>query len=67
MNKTEKLSQPVCEESSYLSNHQIQDILEDMGMLEEDGTCPYYAEEIFRAGVEWAIKNKQNIKQTKDE
>lgn len=39
-----------------LSNHQIQDILKDMDMLEEDGIYPYYAEEIFRAGIEYVIK-----------
>ena len=37
-----------------LSNHQAQDILEELGMLEND-TCPYTAEEIFKAGMEYAI------------
>ena len=37
-----------------LSNHQAQDILEELGML-EDGYCPYTAEEIFKAGMEYAI------------
>ena len=37
-----------------LSNHQVQDILEELGML-ENGNCPYTAEEIFKAGIEYAI------------
>ena len=37
-----------------LSNHQVQDILEELGML-ENGNCPYTAEEIFKAGMEYAI------------
>ena len=37
-----------------LSNHQVQDILDDMGMIDENGNCPYTAEEIFKAGVEYA-------------
>ena len=40
--------------SLNLSNHQIQDILEELGML-EDGNCPYTAEELFREGAEYAI------------
>ena len=39
-----------------LSNHQVQDILDDMGMIDENGNCPYTAEEIFKAGVEYAEK-----------
>ena len=39
-----------------LSNHQVQDILDDMGMIDENGNCPYTAEEIFKAGVEYAKK-----------
>ena len=39
-----------------LSNHQVQDILDDMGMIDENGNCPYTAEEIFKAGVEFAIE-----------
>lgn len=39
-----------------LSNHQVQDILDDMGMIDENGNCPYTAEEIFKAGVEYAMK-----------
>lgn len=38
---------------SEIGNNQIQDILEDMGMLDENGNCPYTAEEIFRAGMEY--------------
>lgn len=50
-----------------LSNCQIQDILEEFGML-ENGNCPYTAEEIFKAGIEYAInkgfKNyKTNLKE----
>ena len=26
-----------------------------MGMLDENGNCPYTAEEIFKAGMEYAI------------
>ena len=39
-----------------LSNHQVQDILDDMGMIDENGNCPYTAEEIFKAGVEYCKK-----------
>jgi hypothetical protein len=38
-----------------LSNHQVQDILSDMGMIDDNGTCPYTAEEIFKAGIEYAF------------
>ena len=38
-----------------LSNHQVQDILDDMGMIDENGNCPYTAEEIFKAGIEYAV------------
>lgn len=37
-----------------LSNHQVQDILDDMGMIDENGNCLYTAEEIFKVGVEYA-------------
>ena len=30
---------------SELGNNQTQDILEDMGMLDENGRCPYTAED----------------------
>ena len=39
-----------------LSNNKVQDILEEMGMLDENGYCPYTAEETFKAGVEWTFK-----------
>ena len=39
-----------------LSNNKIQDILEEMNMLDENGYCPHTAEEIFRAGVEWTFE-----------
>ena len=35
-----------------LSNHEVQDILEDMNMIDDNGNCPYTAEEIFKAGIE---------------
>jgi hypothetical protein len=40
---------------SELGNNQTQDILEDIGMIDENGNCPYTAEEIFKAGMEYAI------------
>ena len=40
---------------SEIGNHQIQDILDDMGMIDEHGYCSYTAEEIFRAGMEYAF------------
>ena len=39
-----------------LSNHQVQDILDDMCMIDENGNCPYTTEEISKAGVEYAKK-----------
>lgn len=38
-----------------LSNHQVQDILDNMGMIDDNGTCPYTAEEIFKACIEYAF------------
>lgn len=40
---------------SELGNNQVQDILDDMDMLDENGRCPYTAEEIFKAGMEYAF------------
>lgn len=40
-----------------LSNHEVQDILEDMNMIDDNGNCPYTAEEIFKAGIEYALDN----------
>ena len=37
-----------------LGNNQVQAILEDMGMLDDNGQCPHTAEEIFKAGMEYA-------------
>lgn len=37
-----------------LGNNQVQDILEDMGILDDNGQCPHTAEEIFKAGMEYA-------------
>ena len=48
------------EYSFELSNHEVQDILEDMDMLDDNGNCPYTAEEIFRAGVEYAFNVSLN-------
>lgn len=45
---------------SELTNHKIQDILDDLGMIDENGNCPYTAEEIFRAGVEYAFNISLN-------
>lgn len=39
-----------------LSNHEVQDILDDMNMIDDNGNCPYTAEEIFNAGIEYAFK-----------
>lgn len=39
-----------------LSNHQVQDILEELGMIDEDDHCNYTAEELFKAGMEYAIE-----------
>ena len=43
-----------------LSNHEVQDILEDMNMIDNNGNCPYTAEEIFNAGVEYAFNISLN-------
>ena len=40
---------------SELGNNQTQDILEDMDMLDENGRCPFTAEEIFKTGMEYAF------------
>lgn len=37
-----------------ISNHKIQDILDDLGMLDDNGYCPYTSEELFRTGMEFA-------------
>ncbi len=39
-----------------LGNNQVQSILEDMGMIDENGQCPHTVEEIFKAGVEWSLQ-----------
>lgn len=41
---------------SELGNNQVQDILEEIGMLDENGLCPYTVEEIFKSGMEYAIQ-----------
>ncbi len=41
---------------SELGNNQVQDILEEIGMLDENGQCPYTVEEIFKSGMEYAIQ-----------
>ena len=35
--------------------YEVQDILEDMNMIDNNGNCPYTAEEIFKAVVEYAF------------
>lgn len=50
---------PVVEESNILEtlgNNQIQDILDEIGIIDDDGNCPYTAEEIFKAGIAYAFK-----------
>lgn len=42
---------------SELGNNQIQDILENIGMLDENSNCPYTVEEIFREGMEYAVNS----------
>ena len=54
--KVDEASQTQDINNLELSNHQVQDILDDMGMIDENGNCPYTAEEIFKAGVEYAKK-----------
>lgn len=43
-----------------LSNHEVQDILENMNMIDDNGNCPYTAEEIFKAGIEYAFNVSLN-------
>ena len=43
------------EKLSELGNNRLQDILDDLGMIDENGNCPYTAEEIFIAGMEYSI------------
>lgn len=45
---------------SLLGNNKVQDILEEMGMIDDDGNCPYTAEEIFKAGIAYAYKQSIN-------
>lgn len=54
-NKKDFVKEYPIEELSGLGNNQVQDILEDMGMLDENGNCPYTAEEVFKAGMEYSI------------
>ena len=54
-NLKEKFSKKIQSTLGGLGNNKIQDILEEMGMLDENGCCPYTAEETFRAGVEWTF------------
>jgi hypothetical protein len=51
----EVILKPLVEESNILeslSNNKVQDILEEMGILDKNGNCPYTVEEIFKAGIE---------------
>lgn len=41
-----------------LGNQQVQNILNDLGMIDENGCCPYTAEEIFKSGIEWYISQQ---------
>jgi len=50
------------EEYTGLSRHQAQDILDKLGMIDEKGNCPYTADEIFIAGVEWREKQIKKSK-----
>lgn len=54
-----------CDDGSFitpgLSNNRVQDILDEMGMIDENGYCPYTAEEIFRAGVEWKEQQIEKV------
>lgn len=43
-----------------LSNYEVQDILDDWNMIDDNGNCPYTAEEIFKAGIEYAFKVSLN-------
>lgn len=54
-NKKDFVKEYPIEKLSELGNNRIQDILEDLGMLDENGNCPYTAEEIFIAGMEYSI------------
>lgn len=55
-NLKETYSKKIQDVLGGLSNNKIQDILEEMNMLDENGYCPHTAEEIFRAGVEWTFE-----------
>lgn len=54
-NKKDFVKEYPIEELSGLGNNQVQDILEDMGMLDKNGNCQYTAEEVFKAGMEYSI------------
>ena len=43
------------------SKNQIQDILDDLGMLDENGYCPHTAEEIFQEGMIYVLNNRKQI------
>ena len=40
------------------SKTKIQDILDELGMLDENGNCPHTAEEIFEEGMIYALNNR---------
>jgi hypothetical protein len=48
------------EELLMMGNNQIQDILEELGMIDENGNCPYTCEEIFKAGIRYALEKSIN-------
>jgi len=40
------------------SKNQIQDILDELGMIDENGYCPHTAEEIFQEGMIYALNDR---------
>jgi hypothetical protein len=34
---------------------EIEDMLKDLGLIDENGKCPYTAEVVFRAGLRYSI------------
>ncbi len=40
---------------SELTMGEIEDMLKDLGLIDENGKCPYTAEVVFRAGLRYSI------------
>ena len=40
-----------------LGNNQVDDMLEELGMITEDGNCPYTVSEIFKEGIYYAFNS----------